>query len=166
MNLDSLAHYFEQGDPAGGARLDYPRHPPGSEVITLSSISEAVKNRDESKIFRPADYDDFLNYIDYANTEEQLFSRLTYWLFQGLPADQNEKYDMVRERVNELSRRGCRTPGPGRSGESGAQDVDRVLRAAASSPELEPRDGPHGGAEPAGPGTFSRPDPQSVCCAA
>lgn len=72
-------------------------------MILLSSISEAVKNRDESKIFRPADYDDFLSYIDYASTEEQLFSRLTYWfVFQGLPADQNEKYDMVRERANEL----------------------------------------------------------------
>ena len=72
-------------------------------MIPLSSISEAVKNRDESKIFRPADYDDFMSYIDYASTEEQLFSRLTYWfVFRGMPADQNEKYDMVRERANEL----------------------------------------------------------------
>ena len=69
----------------------------------MNQISESIKAHEEAKLFRPANYDDFRSYIDYASTEEQLFSRLTYWfVFQGLPADQNEKYDMVRERASEL----------------------------------------------------------------
>lgn len=73
-------------------------------MIPLSSISEAVKNHDDTKIFRPADYDDFMRWLDYADTEEKLFSRLGYWMvMQGLPDDRNQKYDMVRERAQELS---------------------------------------------------------------
>ncbi len=69
----------------------------------MNQISESIKAHEDAKLFRPANYDDFRSYIDYASTEEQLFSRLTYWfVFQGLPADQNEKYDMVRERASEL----------------------------------------------------------------
>lgn len=69
----------------------------------MSSISEAVKNHDDTKIFRPADYDDFMRWLDYADTEEKLFSRLGYWMvMQGLPDDRNQKYDMVRERAQEL----------------------------------------------------------------
>lgn len=72
-------------------------------MISLSSISEAVKNHDDTKIFRPADYDDFMRWLDYADTEEKLFSRLGYWMvMQGLPDDRNQKYDMVRERAQEL----------------------------------------------------------------
>lgn len=72
-------------------------------MIPLSSISEAVKNHDDTKIFRPADYDDFMRWLDYADTEEKLFSRLGYWMvMQGLPDDRNQKYDMVRERAQEL----------------------------------------------------------------
>lgn len=69
----------------------------------LDSMAEAVKNHDEAKAFSPADHDDFMKYLDWADTEEKLFSRLTYWMtFRGLPADQNEKYEMVRERASEL----------------------------------------------------------------
>ena len=72
-------------------------------MIPLSSISEAVKSHDDTKIFRPADYDDFMRWLDYADTEEKLFSRLGYWMvMQGLPDDRNQKYDMVRERAQEL----------------------------------------------------------------
>lgn len=69
----------------------------------LNSIAEAVKNHDEAKAFAPAGRDDFLHYLDTVTTEEALFSRLTYWMvFRGLPAEQNEKYELVRQRALEL----------------------------------------------------------------
>ena len=69
----------------------------------LNSIAEAVKNHDEAKAFAPAGRDDFLHYLDTVTTEEALFSRLTYWMvFKGLPAEQNEKYELVRQRALEL----------------------------------------------------------------
>lgn len=47
--------------------------------------------------------DDFLHYLDTVTTEEALFSRLTYWMvFRGLPTEQNEKYELVRQRALEL----------------------------------------------------------------
>ena len=55
------------------------------------------------KAFAPAGRDDFLHYLDTVTTEEALFSRLTYWMvFKGPPADQNEKYELVRQRALEL----------------------------------------------------------------
>ena len=69
----------------------------------MDSMAEAVKNHDEAKVFSPADHDDFMTYLKWADTEEKLFSRLTYWMtFKGLAADQNDKYNMVRERALEL----------------------------------------------------------------
>lgn len=69
----------------------------------MDSMAEAVKNHEDAKVFLPADHDDFMNYLKWADTEEKLFSRLTYWMtFKGLAADQNDKYDMVRERALEL----------------------------------------------------------------
>lgn len=69
----------------------------------LNSIAEAIKNHDEAKKFDPADRSDFLRYLDTVTTEEALFSRLTYWMcFKGLPAEQNEKYELVRQRALEL----------------------------------------------------------------
>ena len=69
----------------------------------LNSIAEAVKNHDEAKAFAPAGREDFLHYLDTVTTEEALFSRLTYWMvFKGLPAEQNEKYELVRQRALEL----------------------------------------------------------------
>ncbi len=69
----------------------------------MNSVAEAVKNHDEAKVFMSADHDDFLRYLDTVTTEKALFSRLTYWMvFKGLPAEQNEKYELVRQRACEL----------------------------------------------------------------
>lgn len=55
-------------------------------MIPLSSISEAVKNHDDTKIFRPADYDDFMRWLDYADTEEKLSHALAIgWSCRACP---------------------------------------------------------------------------------
>lgn len=72
-------------------------------MISLNPIAEAVKNYDEAKIFRPANYDDFMNWLSYADTEEKLFSRLGYWMvMQGSTDDENRKLKAVQDRAQEL----------------------------------------------------------------
>ena len=69
----------------------------------MNEMKEAVGNWREAKQFSPADEDDFLRWLDKADTEEKLFSRLTFWFtFRGLPADQNQRYHLVQERAREL----------------------------------------------------------------
>lgn len=69
----------------------------------MTPIHDAIKNLKDAKLFSPAGREEFLKYLDTVTTEEALFSRLTWWLVnQGLPADQNEKYDLVRQRASEL----------------------------------------------------------------
>lgn len=59
----------------------------------MNEMKEAVGNWREAKQFSPADENDFLRWLDKADTEEKLFSRLTFWFtFRGLPADQNQRY--------------------------------------------------------------------------
>lgn len=69
----------------------------------MDEMKEAVGNWREAKQFSPADENDFLRWLDKADTEEKLFSRLTFWFtFRGLPADQNQRYHLVQERAREL----------------------------------------------------------------
>ena len=69
----------------------------------MNEMKEAVGNWREAKQFSPADENDFLRWLDKADTEEKLFSRLTFWFtFRGLPADQNQRYHLVQERAREL----------------------------------------------------------------
>ena len=69
----------------------------------MNVIYEAVKNHEDAKAFSATNRDSFLHYLDTVKTEESLFSRLTYWFtFQGEAADQNEKYELVRQRALEL----------------------------------------------------------------
>lgn len=69
----------------------------------MNPIAESIHTYQESKQFRPAGYDNFMRYLNYVDTEEKLFSRMTYWfVFQGLPNDQNEKFEMVKDRAREL----------------------------------------------------------------
>lgn len=69
----------------------------------MNPIAESIHTYQESKQFRPAGYDNFMRYLNYVDTEEKLFSRMTYWfVFQGLPNDQNEKFGMVKDRAREL----------------------------------------------------------------
>ena len=57
--------------------------------VSMNEMKEAVGNWREAKQFSPADENDFLRWLDKADTEEKLFSRLTFWFtFRGLPADQ------------------------------------------------------------------------------
>ena len=68
-----------------------------------TDMDEALRAQQEVKRFLPADQDDFLRWLDSADSEEKLFSRLGYWFtFRGLPADQNERYHLVQERAREL----------------------------------------------------------------
>ena len=51
----------------------------------MNEMKEAVGNWREAKQFSPADENDFLRWLDKADTEEKLFSRLTFWFtFRGL----------------------------------------------------------------------------------
>lgn len=69
----------------------------------MDEMKEAVGNWREAKQFSPADENDFLRWLDKADTEEKLFSRLTFWFtFRGQPADQNQRYHLVQERAREL----------------------------------------------------------------
>lgn len=69
----------------------------------MNEMKEAVGNWREAKQFSPADENDFLRWLDKADTEEKLFSRLTFWFtFRGQPADQNQRYHLVQERAREL----------------------------------------------------------------
>lgn len=69
----------------------------------MNEMKEAVGNWREAKQFSPADENDFLRWLDKADTEEKLFSRLTFWFtFRGLPVDQNQRYHLVQERAREL----------------------------------------------------------------
>ena len=69
----------------------------------MNVMTEAMQNLQQAQQFRPACQEDFLQWLDCADTEEKLFSRLTFWfVFQGLPADQNERYRLVQERAREL----------------------------------------------------------------
>lgn len=69
----------------------------------MNPIAESIHDHQKSKQFLPAGYDNFMRYLNYVDTEEKLFSRLTYWfVFQGLPNDQNEKFEMVKDRAREL----------------------------------------------------------------
>ena len=69
----------------------------------MNEMKEAVGNWREAKQFSPADENDFLRWLDKADTEEKLFSRLTFWFTcRGLPADQNQRYHLVQERAREL----------------------------------------------------------------
>ena len=69
----------------------------------MDEMKEAVGNWREAKQFSPADENDFLRWLDKADTEEKLFSRLTFWFtFRGLPAAQNQRYHLVQERAREL----------------------------------------------------------------
>lgn len=69
----------------------------------MNVMTEAMQNLQQAQQFRPACQEDFLQWLDCADTEEKLFSRLTFWfVFQGLPADQNERYHLVQERAREL----------------------------------------------------------------
>lgn len=80
----------------------------------MNEMKEAVGNWREAKQFSPADENDFLRWLDKADTEEKLFSRLTFWFtFRGLPADQNQRYHLVQERAREpaaLERAGAQAP--------------------------------------------------------
>ena len=69
----------------------------------MNEMKEAVGNWREAKQFSPADENDFLRWLDKADTEEKLFSRLTFWFtFRGLPADQNQRCHPVQERARDL----------------------------------------------------------------
>lgn len=81
----------------------------------MNEMKEAVGNWREAKQFSPADENDFLRWLDKADTEEKLFSRLTFWFtFRGLPADQNQRYHLVQERAGNCG------SGTGWSSSSGA----------------------------------------------
>lgn len=57
----------------------------------------------ESVNIIPGGYADFLNYLDTVKTEEQLFSRLTYWFaFRTSPEDAQSRPALVEARANEL----------------------------------------------------------------
>ena len=69
----------------------------------MSDIAQAVQNHKEAMAFRPKNDALFMDWLNMADTEEKLFSHVTYWLtFQGLADDQNEHYEMVQERAREL----------------------------------------------------------------
>ena len=69
----------------------------------MNPMADAMRDLRQAQQFRPADEADFLQWLDCADTEEKLFSRLTFWfVFQGLPADQNQRYHLVQERAREL----------------------------------------------------------------
>ena len=71
--------------------------------MSMTDMEQALCAQQEVQRFRPADEADFLRWLDCADTEPKLFSRLTYWFtFQGLPADQNQRYHLVQERAREL----------------------------------------------------------------
>ena len=71
--------------------------------MSMTDMDMALAARQEVQMLRPADEKDFLRWLDCADTEEKLFSRLTYWFtFRGLAADQNERYHLVQERAKEL----------------------------------------------------------------
>lgn len=58
----------------------------------MSDLSESIKNFDDAQIFKPDGYEQFFKYLHSCTTEEQLFSRLTYWMtFRGPADDQNER---------------------------------------------------------------------------
>ena len=51
----------------------------------------------------PGGYADFLNYLDTVKTEDQLFSRLTYWFANQKTADDAlNRFDLVEDRAKEL----------------------------------------------------------------
>ncbi len=80
----------------------------------MNEMKEAVGNWREAKQFSPADENDFLRWLDKADTEEKLFSRLTFWFtFRGLHADQNQRYHLVQEAgpgTAALERAGAQAP--------------------------------------------------------
>lgn len=55
------------------------------------------------KIVTPGSYVDFLHYLDTVTTEEELFSRLTYWFANRNTADDvRDRFDVVEDRAKEL----------------------------------------------------------------
>ena len=55
------------------------------------------------KIVTPGNYVDFLHYLDTVTTEEELFSRLTYWFANRNTADDvRDRFDVVEDRAKEL----------------------------------------------------------------
>lgn len=70
----------------------------------MSDLSESIKNFDDAQIFKPDGYEQFFKYLHSCTTEEQLFSRLTYWMtFRGPADDQNERLDKIRQRAEQLN---------------------------------------------------------------
>ena len=55
------------------------------------------------KIVTPGSYVDFLHYLDTVTTEEELFSRLTYWFANRNTADDvRDRFDVVEDRAKGL----------------------------------------------------------------
>ena len=51
----------------------------------------------------PGSYSDFVTYLGTVQTEQELFSRLTYWFAgQTRPEDSGSRYELVEERAREL----------------------------------------------------------------
>lgn len=68
-----------------------------------NDMEQALQAHRDAALFRPAEDADFRRWLDWADCEEKLFSRLGFWFtFRGLPADQNEHYHLVQERAREL----------------------------------------------------------------
>lgn len=69
----------------------------------MSDLSESIKNFDDAQAFKPDDYEQFFEYILSCVTEEELFSRLTYWMtFRGSADNQNDRFSIVKQRAEEL----------------------------------------------------------------
>lgn len=68
-----------------------------------TDMDEALEARRDLARLRPAGEADFLRWLDWADCEEKLFSRLGYWFtFRGDPEAQNEHLHLVEERAKEL----------------------------------------------------------------
>lgn len=69
----------------------------------MTDIAQAVQNHMEALKFCEGDDPMFMGWLNYADSEEKLFSRLGFWMtFRGKPEEQNQRYQMVKDRAAEL----------------------------------------------------------------
>lgn len=69
----------------------------------MTDIAQAVQNHLAALQFCEGDDPMFMSWLNYADSEEKLFSRLGFWMtFRGRPEEQNQRYQMVKDRAAEL----------------------------------------------------------------
>ena len=69
----------------------------------MTDIARAVQDHMLVLQYFRGDDPMFMRWLDYADSEEKLFSRLGFWLtFRGKDEEQNHRYQMVQDRAAEL----------------------------------------------------------------